>query len=157
MCSKFTGECPRRSEVSIKLLCIALIALLKSYFDMGVLLYICCIFSEHIFLRTPLEGCLWDKYFQKLLVMAAFGFDCFFNFYFIYLFFFLRKMLVCATSVFLTANMVPLISGFTLVLRTIYRTVLSKFFDKHFLSVYISEFNIEKWKLRKKRCHNIRG
>ena len=78
MCSKFTGECPRRSEVSIKLLYIALIALLKSYFDMGVLLYICCIFSEHIFLRTPLEGCLWDKHFQKLLEMGAFGFDCFF-------------------------------------------------------------------------------
>ena len=53
-------------------------------------------------------------------------------------------MLVCATSVFLTAYMVPLISGFIWVLRTIYRTVLSKFFDKHFLSVYISEFIIEK-------------
>ena len=32
--------------------------LLNSHFDMGVLLlYICCIFSEHLFLRTPLEGC----------------------------------------------------------------------------------------------------
>ena len=30
---------------------------IKSHFAMGVLLYICCIFSEHLFLRTPLEGC----------------------------------------------------------------------------------------------------
>ena len=29
----------------------------KSYFGIGVLLYICCIFSEHFFLRKPLEGC----------------------------------------------------------------------------------------------------
>ena len=31
--------------------------LLKSPFDMGVLLYICCMFSEHLFLGTPLDGC----------------------------------------------------------------------------------------------------
>ena len=31
--------------------------LLNSHFDMGVLQYICCIFSEHPFLRTPLDGC----------------------------------------------------------------------------------------------------
>ena len=30
-------------------------------FCIGVLLYICCIFSEHLFLRTPLEGCFWYK------------------------------------------------------------------------------------------------
>ena len=30
---------------------------LKSHFSMGALLYICCIFPEHLFLRTPLEGC----------------------------------------------------------------------------------------------------
>ena len=30
--------------------------LLKSNFHMGVLLSICCIFLEHRFLRTPLEG-----------------------------------------------------------------------------------------------------
>ena len=32
-------------------------SLLKSHFGMGVLLQICCIDSEHFFLRTPLEGC----------------------------------------------------------------------------------------------------
>ena len=31
--------------------------LLNSRFDMGVLLQICCIFSEHLFLMTPLDGC----------------------------------------------------------------------------------------------------
>ena len=31
--------------------------LLKPHFDMDVLLQICCIYSEHLFLRTPLEGC----------------------------------------------------------------------------------------------------
>ena len=33
--------------------------LLMSHFDMGVLLQICCIFSEHFFLGTPLESCFW--------------------------------------------------------------------------------------------------
>ena len=49
MCSKFTGEHPCRGGISIKLL--------KSHFGMGVLLHICCMFAEHLFLRTPLEGC----------------------------------------------------------------------------------------------------
>ena len=31
--------------------------LLISHFGMGFLLYICCIFSEYLFLRTPLKGC----------------------------------------------------------------------------------------------------
>ena len=31
--------------------------LLKSHFGMGVVLYICCIFSEHFLLRTPIGGC----------------------------------------------------------------------------------------------------
>ena len=31
--------------------------LLDSHFDMGVLLEICCIFSEHLFLMTHLDGC----------------------------------------------------------------------------------------------------
>ena len=30
---------------------------LKSHFNMGVLLYISCIFLEHLFLRTPLDDC----------------------------------------------------------------------------------------------------
>ena len=33
------------------------VTLLKSHFGMGVLLKICCIISEHLSLRTPLEGC----------------------------------------------------------------------------------------------------
>ena len=33
--------------------------LLKSHFRMGVLLQISCIFSEHVFLRKPLEDCIW--------------------------------------------------------------------------------------------------
>ena len=36
--------------------------LLKSHFCMVVLLYICCIFSEHLFLGTPLGGCFWKLY-----------------------------------------------------------------------------------------------
>ena len=30
---------------------------LQSQFDMGILVWICCIFSEHLFLRIPLDGC----------------------------------------------------------------------------------------------------
>ena len=74
ICSKFTGEHPCRSVISIKLLSckfteeqqcqkcdfnkVALqgkAALLKSHFGMGVL-QICWIFSEHLFLRIPLKG-----------------------------------------------------------------------------------------------------
>ena len=55
--NKVAGEDPCRSAVSIKLLGIA--TLLKSHFGTGVLQYICWIFSEHLFLRTPLEGCFW--------------------------------------------------------------------------------------------------
>ena len=33
------------------------VTLLKSHFGMGFLLKICCIFSEHLFKRTPMEGC----------------------------------------------------------------------------------------------------
>ena len=50
---KFIGEHPCRTAISIKLLA----TLLKSHFGMGVLLLICCIFSEHLFLRAPLSGC----------------------------------------------------------------------------------------------------
>ena len=45
ICSKFTGEYPCRRVIS--------------HFGMGVLLQICCIFSEHFFLETPLDGCFW--------------------------------------------------------------------------------------------------
>ena len=34
--------------------------LLKGHFCMGVLLQICCIFSEQFFLRTPLDNCFWS-------------------------------------------------------------------------------------------------
>ena len=32
---------------------------LQSHFSMGVLLQICCIFSEHLFVGTPLGACFW--------------------------------------------------------------------------------------------------
>ena len=41
----------------------------KLHFGMGVLLYIkfaACIFSEHIFLRTPLDGYFWYRLFSTL-------------------------------------------------------------------------------------------
>ena len=43
ICSKFTGEHPCRTAISIKLLC----NLFKSYFGMCVLLHICCIFQNN--------------------------------------------------------------------------------------------------------------
>ena len=45
ICKKFTGEHPCRSAIS--------------HFGMGALLQICCIFSKHLFLKTPLGGCFW--------------------------------------------------------------------------------------------------
>ena len=57
ICSKFTGEHPCRSVISIKL---------KSRFGMVALLYICCRFSEHLFLRTPLKSCFWTSCFFRM-------------------------------------------------------------------------------------------
>ena len=45
------------AEVRYQYSCSA--TLLKSHFGMGVLLYICCTFSEYLFLETPLSGCFW--------------------------------------------------------------------------------------------------
>ena len=58
ICSKFTGKHPRRSVISIKLLCNFFEITL--YFSVAVLLWSCCIFSEHLFLGTPLGGCSFD-------------------------------------------------------------------------------------------------
>ena len=51
ICSKFTGEHRCLSVISI------VSTLLKSHFSMGVLLQIYYIFSEHLLLRKPLNGC----------------------------------------------------------------------------------------------------
>ena len=52
-CSKFTG-------VHLCLSVISITTLLKSHFGMGVLLQICCIFSEQLLLRTSLNGCFYS-------------------------------------------------------------------------------------------------
>ena len=43
-----------------------LATLLKSHFGTGVLLYICSLFSEHLFLGTPLGDCFCS--FQILIL-----------------------------------------------------------------------------------------
>ena len=48
ICCKFTGE--------HLLLILYLATLLKPHFGMGVLLYICWIFSDHHLIRKPIEG-----------------------------------------------------------------------------------------------------
>ena len=40
---------------------------MKSHSGMGVLLYIYCIFSECLFLRTPLDGCFWTCYLRVII------------------------------------------------------------------------------------------
>ena len=37
----------------------------KLHFRMSVLLQICSIFSEHLFVRTPLDGCFWSFCFPN--------------------------------------------------------------------------------------------
>ena len=54
------------SRVWVQVLEVALTTLLKPHFGMGVLLYICCIFSEHLFLGTPLDDCFWLLSFLNL-------------------------------------------------------------------------------------------
>ena len=74
ICSKSTGEHPFR-EVWFQYSCET--TLLKLHFVTGVLLYICCIFSEHLFLGTPLGCCFcivntsrstdaWIRWFTRL-------------------------------------------------------------------------------------------
>ena len=62
ICSKFAGEHPCRSVISIKLQS----NFIESHFDMGVHLQICCIFSEHLFLRATLSGCFWSRAWDNL-------------------------------------------------------------------------------------------
>ena len=50
--------------------------LLKSYFGMGILLQICCIFSEHLLLRTSLNDCfrvlhIFVEYHLKIFLMIT--------------------------------------------------------------------------------------
>ena len=61
ICSKFTGEHPCRSLISIKL---------QSNWAWVFLLKSCCIFSEHLFLGTPLEGCFRNKSHLITLVLV---------------------------------------------------------------------------------------
>ena len=70
ICIKFTGEHPCQSVILIKLLA----TLLKSHLGMGVLLEICCIFSEHIFIRTVMKGCFWswcDNFYADDMVLVV--------------------------------------------------------------------------------------
>ena len=56
--SKFTGEHPCQSAISINLLCKFIdIALLHGCSPVNLLQF----FSEHLFKRTPLDGCFWTK------------------------------------------------------------------------------------------------
>ena len=69
ICSKFTGDHPCQSVISIKLL---LAILLKSHFESHFwngCSPICCIFSERLFLGTPLDGCFYNE-LQRLLARA---------------------------------------------------------------------------------------
>ena len=60
-CSKVTGEHPCQSVISIKLLFSFIeIALWDWYSSV-----ICCIFSEHLFLKTPLGSCFWCSYLKN--------------------------------------------------------------------------------------------
>ena len=54
ICSKFTGEHPRRTVILIKLQS----NFTETHFNMDVLLWNCCIFLEHLFLEVPLGGCV---------------------------------------------------------------------------------------------------
>ena len=61
ICSKFAGEHPYGSVISIKLLA----TLPQSHFAMGVLLHI----FRTLFLRTPLTGCFWSLLLYKRIVL----------------------------------------------------------------------------------------
>ena len=57
ICCKFTRHYPSQSMISIKLLC----NFFEPHFGMGVLLWICSIVSEDLFIRTTMEDCFWNQ------------------------------------------------------------------------------------------------
>ena len=48
---------------------------LQSHFSMGVLLQICCIFSEHLFVGTPLGACFWI-FMEEIGIGESFWSSC---------------------------------------------------------------------------------
>ena len=60
--------------------------MLYNFIGMGVVLSICCILSEHLFLRTPLDGCfciyifMWKKKFPSLMFHTVLNSALFFYF-----------------------------------------------------------------------------
>ena len=54
---KYEANLEENTHIEVRLQWSCKATLLKPHFGMGVLLQICCIFSQHLFLRTPLEGC----------------------------------------------------------------------------------------------------
>ena len=62
--SKFTEN--DHAEVQFQLSCFA--TLLKSYFGIGVLLYICCIFSERFLLKEHLWTATSGLSFKQILI-----------------------------------------------------------------------------------------
>ena len=69
ICSKFTGEHPCRSVISTKLLCNSIEITLWDRCSAVSLL----IFSEHLFLRTSLEGCFWVFKTTHLTYLSIFS------------------------------------------------------------------------------------
>ena len=45
---------------------------LKSLFNMGAPLQICCIFSEQLFIATPTEGCCWNSFARDVFFRTGF-------------------------------------------------------------------------------------
>ena len=60
-CRKVTGEHPCQSVISIKLLFSFIEITLWDWYSP----VICCIFSEHLFLKTPLGSCFWCSYLKN--------------------------------------------------------------------------------------------
>ena len=83
ICNKFTREHPYRNVIWFA-------TLLNTYFCMGVFLYICCIFSEHIFWRTPMGDCSWICNVIKLvkMMLKSLWYFAYLNYHLLKLFFY---------------------------------------------------------------------
>ena len=67
---QISRKTPMPAEVRLQKSCKA--TLLKSHFSIVVLLQICCIFSEHLFVRTPLTAASDLPYFyQSSLIVLS--------------------------------------------------------------------------------------
>ena len=70
---KFAADLQENTHAEVRFQQRGKATLLRSQFGMGVVPKICYIFSEHLFLRTTLDGCFWRVYLKRYTRKGVLG------------------------------------------------------------------------------------